>query len=281
MRTNFTKGWLGLAASALVCSSLQAAVLYNANIPRLDPAPNHPDPYYYNPGPDNNGASRIVFDDVPVSTLATPNATALVTRVSFDVLRLASAPTVTVTAYAAQLRPDNLANGGPNDLPFWGDPGPETQIGQTVLGPNGSTTNRTTVVFGDGVSTLFNTGILNTSPANGVSNNGFGYFVVGLRFSTVTDSQGWTIAYPGPVVPSGPGANDVDIAANGNMDVYWDYGSQADFGEFTYSSDTAGQNIAGAQFFEVEGTLVPEPGSLALMGIGALVPLSRRVRNRR
>ena len=109
--------------------------------------------------------------------------------------------------------------------------------------------------------------------------------MLGLKFSDISTTNnrpnnGWTIADPGPTAPSGPGMDDVDIATNRNMDVLWDYGSQADFAEFTYGFDgyPQPQPIAGAQFFSVEGTLVPEPASLALIALGALAPLWRRVR---
>src|SRR5437867_3549784 len=156
---------LGLVAGGLICSSVQAAILYNANVPRFF-APGDLDPVYYNPGPDS-GPNRIVFDDVPVATLATPNATALVSRVMFDVQRLANAPLVTVTAYYAPIVPNNPSNGGGGNDFHWGDPGTVTQVGSVTLAANGSSITRTTITFGDGVNTLFNSGVLNTTPAIG------------------------------------------------------------------------------------------------------------------
>src|SRR5437867_8266756 len=88
-----------VAAGALfVCLvgvvTASAATIYDANIPRKF-LPSDSDPLYYQVGP-FSGPGRIMYDDVPVnySSAAPVNPSVNVTRLSFDISRLALAPSV-------------------------------------------------------------------------------------------------------------------------------------------------------------------------------------------
>jgi hypothetical protein len=253
---------LGLAAAGLLfCGSANADVLYDSySTPRYDSAdPGHlQSPYFYNVP----FSTDIIWDDVPipVGLLSSPSAT--ITQVQFGIARRPNAGAVTIDAYWAPMVPDNGANRGSGDPlvePYDGpdeDPGTPIKIGQFVLAANGGALSLTPITVGDGINPLFTTGVLNQhySPT-------IGSFMLGLKFSTTDNQNGWVIA---------TGAN--------NRDVVWDDyqdGTPSSISEFTFGPDSLNENILGTMSIKVTGT-VPEPGSFALLGLAGLAALRRR-----
>jgi hypothetical protein len=258
---------IGAAGALLSCAGTSsAAVLYDASVPRYF-LPTDADPLYYQVG----NANRIMFDDVPVTyNNAVPNPTAVITKATFDISRVALAPSVVITAYYAPMVLDSLQVGDPdpaNDSGVFDDPGPPVSFGSITLNASVSNTqSRQTISFGNGVTPLFTVPLDLTQKPGGA-----GYFFLGLKFSTTTRSNGWTVADPGAL------DTDNNIAANGNLDVLFDYGSPTSFQEFTYPEDGNMQLIAGAQMMHVEGAVVPEPiGAGVILLAGSL--LARRSR---
>jgi len=259
MKRNQSKSLMIAAAVAgsmfAGAAASDAAVLYdNTGSPRFFAPSDAPDkPLYFKVAPTN-----ILWDDVDLNTTGqgiAPNAN--VTRVTFNVLQLPGDVGGTVNAFWTALVPDVARNGGAGDLTD-DDPGVAHSIGGATVIPANISANvvRTNITFGDGVNTLFNTGILNqTYQAN------LGIFLLGLQFSNATNNQGWTVAtHPD------------------NLDVLWDDNQPItqNFSEFTYSTDSAAQPIIGTNMVKVEGSVVPEPTTLGVLGAASVGLLMRR-----
>jgi hypothetical protein len=250
------------ALGVLVARSAGAAVLYDASVPQVFDGDSGP--LYDQP----RDATRTQYDDVPINYGTTVNPIVNVTRVSFDVSRGAGAPASTVTAYAAPMVPDSLQNGGPNDLAGFDDPGTPVVLGTFNL-PATTAYGRVTVTFGNGTTPIFTTPLDTTWAGPGKP----GFFMLGLKFSDPDANNqgnvGWSLADAGPIDFT------TGLAANGNIDAAWDYQSPTNFFEYG-ENDPNNQPIPTAYMMTVEGTVVPEPASAALMLGGAMVLVVRR-----
>lgn len=242
--------WFGTVPTA------NAIVLYDSTVtPRIDPT-TPPSQVFFNLGE----PTHIEWDDVPVVVGLNPSAAADINLVQFGILRRPNAAAVTIDAYWAPMVADNGVNReGTNPNAFDGaeeDPGTPAHIGQITLGANGNTVSNSLITFGDGVSSLFNTGPLDFTYSPTV-----GYFMLGLKFSTADGDNGWITA---------TGVNNLDVLWEDFQD-----GSPSTIAEFTFGQDALGADIIGTQSIRVLGT-VPEPTSLSLLAIGGLAALRRR-----
>lgn len=222
---------LSVVAGMLFASQAMAVEFYNASAPRLY-VPTDPFSLYYNlPG----SRPRILFDDVTVPS----SAGALlfqVTKVTVQISREANAPAITVAPFYSRIRPDNVTNGGPDDLHAFADPATPIAFGTpanlSAMGPSSSFTE-TPLVFGDGVTPLFS--VTGSTVAGGA---GYHSFALGLSISDPDSRNGWSLA-------QNPN----------NLDLLWDYISPSNFAEFTYGVDPSSQLILGTQYLKVEGSI--------------------------
>ncbi len=198
---------------------------------------------------------RVAFDDIPVPNATMGANTALsVSRVTVGVRRLANAPAVTVDLYWATATTTVTPPDTELDIPY-------NNVCTVNLPANGAASVTTLVTCGDGVNPI--AGMSNV-PMNGTLIAGFQTFLLGMRFSSGDALNGWRIT-------SG-------LSANAN--VFWQHdpnvtGQPNPEAAFLFS--TANPPSPPASFMiEIEGTPVPEPTTLALLGLGAMGLIARR-----
>jgi hypothetical protein len=273
MKRTLTLATTLLAAGLLGSAPAHAGVLYDST-----GNPRYANPADANPLSFNVGFNTdILWDDAPIATNALANPFVEVNRLSFDILRVANAPAVDIDIYWANMVPDAGANRGTNNIPLDSpvdDPGPANFVQRISLAANGGTATRQIISVGNGVDTLFTTGVLDTSTPDaqyidGTNFNypvgthpGYGYFMVGLKFSTTAQENLWVIA-------SDP--NNLFWVTDDFQDA-----NPSTIDEFYFGVDDQDVPIAGTMSMKVEGNLVPEPASLATLGIAALGLLARR-----
>jgi len=207
----------------------------------------------FNPGPGGTTASPgtqqdITFDDIPIPNARLGGATAVdVTKVTVGIRRAGTAPATDVNLFWATATTNVTDPDTELDVPF-------TPIGTRSLAPRAAAAFTTElVVFGDGSTTLF------TAPLNSTLFNGFGSFMLGLQFSSADTNNGWRLT----------------SGADSNGDVMWIYDTDVTPNEGAFEFGPAPQPNA-TFYIVVEGTPVPEPASLGLVGALGLMALRRR-----
>lgn len=199
-------------------------------------------------------AARTLFDDVPISNAILNSATNLeVCKVTVGIRRIGSvtapAPATDVNIYwstlaGAATAPDTILDTPPNLL------------GTVALGADTVTSTTLVSIGTSGGPTLFSV------PLQYGFSAGFGAFSIGVSFSNTSTANGWRITNPSP----SPNATGLAFLWDPNM-------TGTPNPEFAFSFGTT---LPSTFFIIVEGTPVPAPGSLALVGLGGLVALRRR-----
>lgn len=277
-----------LAAAALGTATAQADVLYDSTLaPRFDP-PNFTNPLGYN----NNGAfvgneTHIQWDDAAIFVNGVAGSYVNVTRLTFGIFRDVGAPAVNLDIYWSDMVPDNGLNRGTNVIPLdspINDPGSANFIGTIPLTANPGAQVQLLVSIGNGVDTLFTTGILDQStpdvdPTSDLNDPdyilglhpGYGFFFAGLKFSDVTPLSGidpknnWILAsHPHNLFYT---VDDFQDANPSTIDEFW------------LGPDSTDVPIKGTMSLKVEGSVVPEPASLGMLGVTAAGLLTRRRRS--
>lgn len=211
----------------------------------------------YNPGmggdPDGSGVQPdVIFDDIPIPASRLGGMTSIdVTRVTVGIRRAAVAPATDINLFWA------TATTG-TTLPDTELDGPGTMFGTVSLMERNDTGFVTELVtVGDGVTPMFtvplNMNLIGTNPGD------FGTFMIGVQITDTTAG-----ASNGIRLTSGP---------DGNANVFWLYDS--DLADPELRVGFAPPTLA-TFYIIVEGTPVPAPGALALMGLGGLVAARRR-----
>ncbi|MFN0135015.1 MAG: PEP-CTERM sorting domain-containing protein [Phycisphaerae bacterium] len=202
-------------------------------------------------------ANRFILDDVPIPVANLGGFTSLdVTRVTLGIRRLAGAPATDIELFHSTFSDTAVAPDTIMDSP-------PVSAGTISLAATAVTLTQL-VVFGDGVNTLFSTSLNMNVIGDGNPLNGaeFGSLLIGARFSNASSNlNGWRIT-------SGPDANAAGVA--------WLYdpgltGSPNPEFQFGFAAPTL-----SSFYIILEGTPVPEPTSLALLGLGALALIRRR-----
>lgn len=199
--------------------------------------------------------TRVLYDDVPIQAALVGAATSLdVTRITVGIRQLANAPATDVSLFWSTFTTTVVAPDSNLDTPG------NFVATQPLAGSLVAVTSLMT--FGDGITTMFNAPLNTTLFAGGI-----GAFSVGLRFSNTSNLNGWRVATPAPTfLNSGTGwihdaAGTLGIAGNP--------------AEVTFNLG-APPNPPATFYLIVEGNLVPEPGSLGLLTLGALAIVRRR-----
>lgn len=226
----------------------------------------------FNPGVGGNPVGTglqtdITFDDIPIplAVLGAGNTALEVTRVTVGIRR-------TGTDFVAPSGPQGAAPASDFNLFY-------TTATTTVVAPD---TNIDTppifvatqslparteagfvtelVTFGDGVTPLFTVPLNFTILQSAPGAEDFGTFMIGLQISDTTGNalNGWRTT-------TGPSANAAGI--------FWLYDTDVANPEIAAGFGAAGPS---SFFIEVEGTPIPEPSSLALLGVGCMVLFRRR-----
>lgn len=184
--------------------------------------------------------ARVVFDDIPIPNARLNSMTHIaVTRVTVGIRRLAGAPATDVSLFYSTFTTDVTAPDTNLDIPA-------VLLATTSLPAAGASATEL-VTIGDGSSTLFTTSL------NSTLFDGFGTFAVGVRFSNDSNLNGWRIT----------------SGADANANVFWLYdpnlSQQANpEGAYLFSNDNP-PNPPASFYISVEGTPIPEPGSLAAL----------------
>lgn len=278
MTGRFSKAKCLLALTALLASApAYAGILYDSTgSPRYyNPLDGAPIGYNVNSVP--GATADILWDDAPINVGSMTNPFVQVTRLTFDILRVANAGAVNIDIYWTNMVPDAGLNRGtstfPQDTPV-DDPGSPVFVQTISLGVNGASAVRQLVTVGNGTDVLFTTGVLNTTTADAATTNGveftyplgthpgYGYFMLGMKMSNTTENNTWV------------------VASNPN-NLFWVWDDFQDdlpstIDEFYFGPDAAGDNMLGTMSMKIEGNLVPEPASLATLGLVAVGLLARR-----
>lgn len=196
--------------------------------------------------------ARTVFDDVPIPEARLNGQSAIaVTRVTIGIRRIAGAPATDVSLLYSTLTTDVTAPDTNLDLPA-------NQFAVASLAANTGSSTTQLITIGNGVDPLFTTSL------NDTLFDGFGTFVIGVRFSDSSNLNGWRIT----------------SGADANANVFWlhdpNHTSQAnDEGAFFFNNDNP-PNPPASFYITVDGTPVPEPTTLGCMAFAALALLRRR-----
>lgn len=190
----------------------------------------------------------VTFDDIPIPNARLFGATAVdVTRVTVGIRRAGNAPATDVNLFWATATTTVTAPDTELDVPY-------NVIGTRSLLPRSTSAFITEqVVFGDGTSTLF------TAPLNSTLINGFGSFLLGLQFSNGDALNGWRLT----------------SGADANANVMWIYDTDVTPAEGAFNFGAA-PNPAATFYIVVEGSPVPEPASLGLLGGVGILAMRRR-----
>lgn len=272
-----------LAAAVLGGASAQADVLYDSTVaPRFDGGPN---PLGYNNSNFNDAIDHIHWDDAAIFVNGIPGSYVNVTRLSFGIFRDVGAPAVNIDLYWSDMVLDGggpIPNRGnasipPLDSPI-DDPGTPNLLGTIALTANLGGQTQQIITIGNGIDTLFTTAALNLTTADVDRTSdlndpdytfgqhpGYGYFFVGLNLKNTDDRNQWIIAsHPHNLFYTVDDFQDFDPST---IDEFW-LGPDLDGGE----------PIEGTMSVKVEGTIVPEPASIGMLGVMAAGLLARRRR---
>jgi MYXO-CTERM domain-containing protein len=206
----------------------------------------------FNPGlggPAGGPATQpnVVFDDVPIpSSRLAGNTSIAVTRVTVGIRRLANAPATDVSIFWATSTTGATLPDTELDVPF-------NSVGAVSLGANGAASVTQLITIGDGSTTLF-TAPLNTT----LITPDFATLLIGVQLSNVDPLNGWRLT------------SGLDANAN----VGWMYDTDFTDPESRFNFGTTGP--VAAFYIELEGTPVPTPGSLALIGFAGIAAARRR-----
>lgn len=227
------------AILALVAASVssQAIVLYDSSVETGS---------RYIPGTGASGQQNIAFDDVNIAAALNPSSLALnITKVTVGLRRAADAPANGVNVYwttgsftGPALASPNLVGSAPLAL----------------LANGGFTTELVS----------FNTNFVVTPDF--LANAGFGQFFIGLSFDNQTTSAAGVTNPTGWRITSGNSFNE-------NRFLVMDGVGGALSGPFVFGGTTP----PPATFYVIlEGEPVPEPATMAVLGLGALALVRKR-----
>lgn len=215
----------GLLAACFTCITASAGILYNNSNPAAGFTPLSPEFVYL---------TEVL---VPVSRNPTNASTLNVTRVTVQ-MSLNLPLTEAVTLFYAPAGNDAYGTPTPSLADILSPP---YHVASTTI--TGITSN-SSIVFGDGVSTLFSAAV------NTTSDPGYDLFWVGLSGSGTPEAMEFENWLGG----NGPDANRHDA--------------------FLYDEFSSIKSpLSGSFNVLVEGTIVPEPGSLALMASGLFITI--------
>lgn len=227
-----------ILALALVSVSANAVVLYSNTVETGS---------RWNPGISAGlGTPNVAFDDVNVAAANNPSSLPLqITRVTVGLRRAADSPANGVNLFWAE---GNLAAGTVNASNY---------IGSQALAARSGTGFITELVS---ISTNF---IVNP---DFTSNAGFGSFFIGISLDNNNASPSGVAQPTGWRLTNGPDANADfmiirDGGPNGTQGTAWFGGPP---------------NPSATFYIVVEGQPVPEPATMAVLGVGALALVRKR-----
>lgn len=195
---------------------------------------------------------RVAFDDIPIPNATLNGATSLdVCRVTVGIRQVAGAPATDVNVFWSTLTTTVTAPDTEIDIPA-------TLLGTVSLPAAAATVTSLVSIGTSGGPTLFNV------PLNSTIINGFGTFAIGVGLSSTDGLNGWRLT-------NGPSAN---------ANVFWQYdpgltGQPNPEAAFLFSQATPPNPLA-CFYVVIEGTPVPTPGSVTLLGLAGLIAARRR-----
>ncbi len=190
-------------------------------------------------------ANIINFDDVFIdNALVGANTAITLDRVTVGIRRITGAGAVDITVWAAPML---------SDLTTPGALGTPVSLGTVSLGANPGASLTELVSVMPGATIALNSTITNAAP-------NFSGLFIGVSFSTNDTLNGWRVVSGGTV-----GANFT------NTLYIYDTATNTPSGPVGFAPPTP-----NATYTIVEGTFVPTPGALALLGLGGLVVSRRR-----
>jgi hypothetical protein len=192
-------------------------------------------------------ASLIQFDDVFISNaLVGANTAITLDAVTVGIRRAGNAPATDITIWAAPMLTTDLGTSAALGAPV--------ALGTVSLAARNETAFVTQLVTVNSTTTV----ALNSLIAGATPN--FSGLFIGVSISNVSDLNGWRVVSGGPV-----GANFTDR-----------------FFQYNTSTNTAIGPVAfapptpNAFYTVIDGTFVPTPGAMALLGMGGLMAARRR-----
>ncbi len=191
-------------------------------------------------------ANVINFDDVFISnTLVGGNNAITLDSVTVGIRRLAGAGATTVNVYAAPMLTSDLNTSGALGTPVL--------LGSVNLGAQAAAATVPVTVNAPLTTILLNSNIAGATP-------NFSGLFIGVQVTNLDTLQGWRIVSGGTV-----GANFTD-----RLFVY-DTSTSTATGPVAFAAPTP-----NATYTIIDGTFVPAPGALGLVGLGGLVATRRR-----